>query len=76
MSNNVFVRIFRFYRDGFHKLTVKKAVGTNIVSQLFIMFVILKLFFFSNFVKLLLMQDKNLQELTLYKNKTFKIANL
>lgn len=47
MGRNVFVRIFRFYRDGFREMTsLGRALWTVILVKLFIMFAILRLFFF------------------------------
>lgn len=49
---NVFKRTFRFYRDGFSNLPRwGKQVWLVILIKLFIMFVILKIFFFPNFLK-------------------------
>lgn len=50
-KRNVFVRIFRFYRDGFCEMTLGKTLWALILIKLFIMFVILKVFFFPNFLK-------------------------
>ncbi len=43
-------RIFRFYRDGFRSMTIGKTLWKVILVKLFIMFVVLKLFFFPNFL--------------------------
>jgi hypothetical protein len=45
------VRIFRFYRDGFRSMTIGKTLWKVIFIKLFIMFAVLKLFFFPNFLK-------------------------
>lgn len=51
MKKNVFVRIFRFYYDGFRNLSpVGKKLWLIILIKLFIMFAILKLFFFPDFL--------------------------
>ncbi len=51
MKGNIFVRIFRFYYDGFRNLSpVGKRLWIIILLKLFIMFAILKLFFFPNFL--------------------------
>ena len=47
-NKNVFVRIFRFYVDGFRNMTLGKTLWTIILIKLFIMFFVLKLFFFPN----------------------------
>lgn len=44
-------RIFRFYRDGFRNMTVGKTLWIIICIKLFIMFFVLKLFFFPDFLK-------------------------
>ncbi|HSH52822.1 MAG TPA: DUF4492 domain-containing protein [Bacteroidales bacterium] len=50
MRNNIFKRIFLFYYNGFKSMTVGKKLWILILIKLFIMFVILKLFFFKNFL--------------------------
>ena len=42
--------VFYFYYDGFRSMTVGKKLWLIIFIKLFIMFVILKLFFFPNFL--------------------------
>jgi len=44
-------RILKFYVDGFRSMTVGKTLWLIIGIKLFIMFAILKLFFFPNFLK-------------------------
>ncbi len=44
------VRIYRFYRDGFRQMTVGRTLWKIIFIKLFIMFAILKVFFFPNFL--------------------------
>lgn len=43
--------IYTFYRDGFRSMTVGRTLWKIIFIKLFIMFVVLKLFFFPNFLK-------------------------
>ncbi|MCK4569905.1 MAG: DUF4492 domain-containing protein [Bacteroidales bacterium] len=51
MKKNVFARIFNFYYDGFRNLSpVGKSLWIIILIKLFIIFAILKLFFFPNFL--------------------------
>ncbi|MDR2039166.1 MAG: DUF4492 domain-containing protein [Bacteroidales bacterium] len=50
-SSNLLYRIFRFYVDGFRSMTVGKTLWLIIGIKLFIMFAILKIFFFPNFLK-------------------------
>ncbi|MBW6519773.1 MAG: DUF4492 domain-containing protein [Desulfoarculaceae bacterium] len=46
-----FTTIYTFYRDGFRSMTVGRTLWKIIFIKLFIMFVVLKLFFFPNFLK-------------------------
>ena len=43
-------RVYRFYRDGFKSMTVGKTLWKIILVKLFIMFAVLKLFFFPDFL--------------------------
>jgi len=51
MKTNIFSRIFRFYYEGFKNMTVGKTLWAIILIKLFVMFAILKIFFFPNFLK-------------------------
>ena len=42
--------IYRFYRDGFRSMTLGRTLWKIILLKLFIMFAVLKLFFFPNFL--------------------------
>jgi len=44
------LRIYQFYRDGFRRMTVGKILWKIIFIKLFVMFAILKLFFFPNYL--------------------------
>lgn len=44
-------RIFRFYYDGFRSMTIGKTLWIIILIKLFVMFAVLKLFFFPNILK-------------------------
>ena len=44
------VKIFGFYRDGFRQMTVGKSLWKIIFIKLFVMFAVLKLFFFPNYL--------------------------
>lgn len=46
MNSNIIKRIWLFYYDGFKGMTLGKTLWIIIVIKLFIMFFILKLFFF------------------------------
>lgn len=50
VSDNIFIRIFRFYIDGFREMTVGKKLWVIILIKLFVFFMILKLFFFPDFL--------------------------
>ena len=43
-------KVFRFYLDGFRSMTIGKTLWKVILVKLFIMFAVLKLFFFPNFL--------------------------
>lgn len=45
------VRIYRFYRDGFKSMTLGKTLWKIIAIKLLIMFAVLKLFFFPDFLQ-------------------------
>ena len=45
------IGIWRFYRDGFRSMTLGRTLWAVILIKLFIMFFILKLFFFPPFLK-------------------------
>lgn len=47
----IFVRIFRFYYEGFKTMTWGRQLWIIIFIKLFIMFAILKVFFFPDFLK-------------------------
>ena len=43
-------KVFRFYYEGFRSMTVGRTLWAIIIIKLIIMFAILKLFFFPNFL--------------------------
>lgn len=45
------IRIFYFYRDGFRKMTWGRVLWAIILIKLFVMFFVLKLFFFPSFLE-------------------------
>ncbi|MDR0971026.1 MAG: DUF4492 domain-containing protein [Bacteroidales bacterium] len=47
---NVLGRVFKFYYQGFSSMTIGKTLWIIILVKLFIMFAILKVFFFPNFL--------------------------
>lgn len=46
----MFKKLYIFYRDGFKSMTVGKTLWAIALIKLFIMFAILKVFFFPNFL--------------------------
>jgi len=44
------LRIYDFYRDGFRQMTIGKRLWKIILIKLFVLFAVLKLFFFPNFL--------------------------
>ena len=48
---NIFKRIFYFYYDGFRTMTVGKKLWIIIIIKLFIIFIILRLIFFPDFLR-------------------------
>jgi len=51
-------KIFSFYRDGFRQMTVGKSLWKIILIKLFVMFAILKIFFFPNYLNTNFENDK------------------
>ncbi len=49
--SNIFKKVFLFYYEGFKSMTVGRKLWLIIIVKLFIMFAILKLFFFPDFLK-------------------------
>lgn len=49
--SNRCMTVWRFYRDGFREMRLGKTLWAIILIKLFIMFFVLKLFFFPNFFK-------------------------
>ena len=47
---NVFRKIFLFYYDGFRSMTVGKKLWAIILIKLFVIFILLKLIFFPDFL--------------------------
>ena len=46
VQGNVFYKIYCFYRDGFRSMTLGRTLWAVILLKLFIMFAVLRLFFF------------------------------
>jgi len=49
-KRSISARVFQFYLDGFRSMKLGKTLWTLILIKLFIMFVILKIFFFPRFL--------------------------
>lgn len=58
LKDNILLRVFRFYYEGFRDMTVGKRLWLIILIKLFIMFAILKIFFFPDFLKSKYKTDK------------------
>ena len=68
-------KVFNFYRDGFARMTVGKTLWKIIFIKLLIMFAVLKLFFFPNYLNTNFETDKQrgdyvLEQLTRQVAKT------
>lgn len=50
-KDNIIRRVFDLYHDGFRSMTLGRTLWTIIIIKLVIIFVILKVFFFPNFLK-------------------------
>lgn len=48
---NALLNIYNFYIDGFRNMTLGRVLWLIIIIKLFIMFFVLKLFFFPNFLR-------------------------
>lgn len=51
MIKKTILSVWEFYRDGFRQMTLGRSLWALILIKLFIMFFILKLFFFPSFLK-------------------------
>ena len=49
-NRNIFVRILHFYVEGFRNMTVGKTLWIIILIKLFVMFVVLKMLLFPDFL--------------------------
>lgn len=55
-------RVFMFYYEGFKSMTLGKTLWALIIIKLFIMFVVLRLFFFPNILQKNFKTDKERSE--------------
>lgn len=51
MKKTILFKIYRFYKDGFSSMTVGKTLWVIILIKLFVIFAVLKLFFFHDATK-------------------------
>ncbi|MBV5282770.1 MAG: DUF4492 domain-containing protein [Paludibacter sp.] len=52
-------KFYTFYRDGFKSMTVGKTLWLIVLIKLFIMFIVLKIFFFPNYLNTNFRDDKS-----------------
>lgn len=57
-KSNFLLRVYKFYIDGFRNMTVGRTLWKVIFIKLIIMFAVLKLFFFPNFLTTNFTTDK------------------
>lgn len=50
-KDNILHRVYHLYYDGFRSMTLGRTLWAIILIKLFIIFVVLKLFFFPDFLK-------------------------
>jgi hypothetical protein len=67
MAPSVFLKIYGFYRDGFRRMTVGRTLWKIIFIKLIVMFVILKLFFFPDFLNTNFTTDQQRADHVLYQ---------
>ena len=51
MIKSNIIRVYEFYRDGFRSMTLGRTLWALILIKFFVMFFILKIFFFPSFLK-------------------------
>jgi len=66
-TNNLLKRIFYFYYDGFRNMTVGKRLWIIIIIKLIVIFGVLKIFFFPNFLQTNFSTDNERSEHVLYQ---------
>ncbi|OFX78654.1 MAG: DUF4492 domain-containing protein [Bacteroidetes bacterium GWE2_29_8] len=63
----IFKNIYLFYYEGFRSMTIGKKLWLIILFKLFIMFGLLKIFFFPNYLKTNFKTDKERSEYVINK---------
>ncbi len=76
MGRQLFNTVFRFYRDGFSSMTVGRTLWKIIAIKLIVMFAVLKMFLFPNYLQTNFSTDQQradhvLQELTGVAQKNY-----
>lgn len=64
-QTNIFKRIFQFYYEGFKNMTYGRKLWAIILIKLFVMFFVLKMFFFKDFLGEQFKSDKEKSEYVL-----------
>ena len=63
--SNIFKRIFLFYYEGFKNMTYGRKLWAIILLKLFVLFFILKMFFFKDFLGVRFQSDEEKSEYVL-----------
>ena len=50
-KNSIFFKVYDLYADGFRHMTIGRTLWTIIIIKLVVIFAILKVFFFPDFIK-------------------------
>lgn len=58
MTNNLLYKVYRFYVDGFRSMTIGRVLWLVILIKLFVIFFVLKLFFFPDVLQQRAGEDK------------------
>lgn len=58
MTNNPLCKVYRFYVDGFRSMTIGRVLWLVILIKLFVIFFVLKLFFFPDVLQQRARKDK------------------
>ena len=52
MSHNILYKVYRFYAEGFRQMRLGRVLWTIVLIKLFVIFVILKMLFFPDVLRL------------------------
>ena len=75
MIKEKFISVYRFYRDGFKEMTWGRTLWAIILIKLFVMFFILKLFFFPSFLKGKSTEEKLELEIEMNDERNIALSN-